>query len=121
MFFVSSLSQLPTSICLTSVQGISQCLITARLGFALDGSSSQDTERGRGLAATYPTCGCARMEEAPRGIAIMVKRETESVSVDEHGAIVEGGKPRTELYGYEDGSFSSKEPVIETTVTLPKS
>ncbi|KIP09942.1 hypothetical protein PHLGIDRAFT_115925 [Phlebiopsis gigantea 11061_1 CR5-6] len=104
--------------------GISQCLITARLGFAFDSSCSPDAERGRGLAATYPACGCARIEEPPKGIAIMVKRETESVSVDEHGAIIEERKSRAELYTThydEDGSLSVREPVVETTVTLPRS
>ena len=93
-------------------------MITARLGFAFD-SSTPDVEGGRGLAATYPSCGCPRVEEPPKGIAIMVKREIESVSVDEHGGVIDETKTKIELCG-DEARVARKEPaVIETTVTLP--
>ena len=118
MFFVSRMVSELSSYSLLCDQGISQCLITARLGFAFD-SSTPDVEGGRGLAATYPSCGCPRVEEQPKGIAIMVKRETESVSVDEHGAIIDERKTKLELCDDADEHVSSRELAIETTVTLP--
>lgn len=73
MFFVRVPCLIAALCHLTRMQGISQCLITARLGFAM-GSDGQ----------THPDAGSAGPS---KGIAIMVKRETETqVTFDPRGS-----------------------------------
>ena len=94
------------------IQGISQCLMAARLGFALDGQSPSDAEVARSIGVTYQICDCQRSGRVPKGIAIMVKRETETVSMDGHGVIINEEKSRIQLSGEEEGCGSESFPSV---------